>query len=405
MHVHFRNDPVKPDVSLANENAALLDLYLVHGVVGVRDMGGDLAESVLQWREEIEAGKREGPRILTASRKIDQEPPAWAGSIAVTTPEEGRQAVRQLKQMGVDFVKVYFSEVDPVVLKAVVEEAHKQKLLVTGHAPGNIPTDELVQIGMDGLEHCYGLLTPKRPEFDAFAKESSERKKTPLRMNFGEAFSRLIWMHDETAASAVYTSMANKGVWLTPTLTVGRREYDEFGEKDFESDPRRQFLFPAIWASWDPKSGRRHPLPLAAKPVGREMVNKFDTMLRAAHKAGVPMLAGTDSGVANNYMIPGWSLHEELENLVKAGFTPLEALQTATLNSAKYRNRLNSEGTIEKGKVAYLVLLRSNPLQSIGHTREIDAVIIRGRYYSAADLDHVLQGVEKRAAVAWKEQK
>ena len=112
------------------------------------------------------------------------------------------------------------------------------------------------------------------------------------------------------------------------------------------------------------------------------------------------MLAGTDSGVSNDYMFPGWSLHEELENLVKAGFTPLEALQTATLNPAKYRGRSGTEGTVEKGKIADLLLLRSNPLQSIGRTREIDAVIVRGRYYSRNDLDHLLESVEKRAAAA-----
>jgi imidazolonepropionase-like amidohydrolase len=406
MHVHFRSDPVKPDVSLANENAALLELYLVHGIVGVREMGGDLAQSVLQWREEIEVGKRIGPRILTAGRKIDGEKPQWPGSISVMTPDEGRQAVLLMKQLGADFIKVYFSRAEPSVLRAVIEEAHKQGLIVTGHAPWNIATEELVKMRMDGIEHADCLMVPTRSQFEMFTKEMESRRKVSLWWGFSEHFSRMMWMHDETAAAEIYATMAQTGTWLTPTLTIHSRMFTESGQKDFSSDPRQQFLFPAIWASWDLKTGLRRPLSESNQALGKELFKKFSDNVRAAHKAGVAMLAGTDTGVANNYIFPGWSLHEELENLVKAGFTPLEALQTATINPAKYGNRLTSEGTIEKGKVADLVLLRSNPLQSISRTREIDAVVVRGRYYSSTDLDHLLQGVvEKRAAVGRKERK
>ncbi len=402
MHVHFRNDPTKPDVSLAEENSALLDLFLAHGVVGVREMGGDLADSVLRWRQEIEEGRRVGPRILTAARKIDGEKPAWPGSISVMTPEEGRQAVLQVKQMGADFVKVYFGHVETAVLRAVVEEAHKQKLAVTGHAPSNIAPDELVKMGMDGLEHALFLFAAKPTQFEAMAREMEGRRNTPLRMSFQEYLARRTWMHDEAAAAELYGAMARQGTWLTPTLAIDIRLNTEIGEKDFSSDPRKRFLFPAIWASWDPKTGQRRPPSQDDLPARQELVKRRIDSVRAAHKAGVPMLAGTDSGVSNNYMFPGWSLHDELENLVKAGFTPLEALQTATLNPAKYRGRSATEGTVEKGKIADLLLLRSNPLQSIGRTREIDAVIARGRYYSRSDMDHLLESAEKRAAAAWE---
>jgi len=135
------------------------------------------------------------------------------------------------------------------------------------------------------------------------------------------------------------------------------------------------------------------------------MAKKRANNVAAAHKAGVPMLAGTDSGVANNYLFPGWSLHEELETLVKAGLTPLEALRTATLNPAKWRGRSDSEGVIEKNRIADLVMLRSNPLQTITRTREIEAVIARGHYYSRSDLDRLLADVEEQCAAAWAGQK
>jgi hypothetical protein len=186
MYIHLRSDPTKPVISLAKENAAVLKLFLVNGVVGAREMGGDLAESVITWRQEVEAGKREGPRIVTAGRKLDGEKPQWPGSISVMTPDEGRQAVLQVKRLGADFVKIYFREVDPAVLRAIVEEAHKQQMKVTGHKPTNIPPDELVNIGLDGLEHAPfssgggPFITASGAQLDAFFKEEEARSKTPL---------------------------------------------------------------------------------------------------------------------------------------------------------------------------------------------------------------------------------
>jgi imidazolonepropionase-like amidohydrolase len=119
-------------------------------------------------------------------------------------------------------------------------------------------------------------------------------------------------------------------------------------------------------------------------------------MVGEMNKAGVPILAGTDTA-AGVRVYPGFSLHEELELLVKAGLTPMEALQAATLNAGKYLG-LTDTGTIEKGKRADLVLLDSNPLADIRNTRKIRSVVLAGRYFSREDLDHLLAEVEEEAA-------
>jgi imidazolonepropionase-like amidohydrolase len=115
------------------------------------------------------------------------------------------------------------------------------------------------------------------------------------------------------------------------------------------------------------------------------------------HRAGIPFLAGTDTppGV---YIFPGFSLHEELQRFVAAGFTPVEALQTATINPAKFLGLESEMGTIEKGKRADLVLLDANPLEDIRNTQRIAGVVANGRYFSRADLDKMLAGVEKAAS-------
>jgi len=114
-------------------------------------------------------------------------------------------------------------------------------------------------------------------------------------------------------------------------------------------------------------------------------------------RAGVPFMAGTDTA-AGVHVFPGFSLHDEMALFVKAGLTPMQALQTATRNPAEFMGRLADMGTVEKGKLADLVLLDANPLEDIANTRRIRAVVLMGRYFDRAGLDRMLQQVEKAAA-------
>jgi len=126
-------------------------------------------------------------------------------------------------------------------------------------------------------------------------------------------------------------------------------------------------------------------------------VAKEIEMVREMHRAGIPFLAGTDTA-AGVYVFPGFSLHEEMQLLVQAGFTPLEALQCATRNPAEYLGKLSETGTVEKGKVGDLVLLDANPLDDIANTQRIASVVAAGQYLSRTDLDRLLRSVEKAAA-------
>jgi imidazolonepropionase-like amidohydrolase len=399
MHVHFRSNPVDRYKPLAEENAALLDLFVINGVVGVREMGGDLSDHVLLWRDQIRSGNRIGPRILTPGRKLDVATPTWPGSIAVTSPEEARNAVQQMKQVNADFIKVYFNNVEPATFKAVMDEAHRVGLKVSGHLPPNLSLQTAFELGLDGMEHST-LQTPLQAVHDQFAAEAKARVKMELPMDVAEANRRRMFMHDAKEASRVYPLMAARPLWVTPTMVVQARVRYEISERtDFDADPRKRYFFPAIWASWDTKTGTRRPPSAAVLDVLKRSIKEAGELVFAAHKAGVPILAGTDCGVSNNYVLPGWSLHEELEALVKLGLTPAEALRTATVNPAKWRGESASEGTIEKGKRADLLLLRSNPLNHIGSTREIEAVFLNGEHYPRTKLDAMLRIAADRAAV------
>ena len=131
-------------------------------------------------------------------------------------------------------------------------------------------------------------------------------------------------------------------------------------------------------------------------PVRKQFFQMELDMTLAMFRAGVPFLAGTDTA-AGVHVFPGFSLHQELALFVKAGLTPLEALQTATLNPAKFLGRLADLGTVERGKLADLVLLDADPLEDIANADKIRAVVLAGRYLDRAALDGLLKGAERAA--------
>jgi Amidohydrolase family len=395
MHVHLRSDAAHPGTRLAAENEAMLDFFLPNGVVGIAEMGGDLADHVIRWRDEIRAGKRDGPRILTAGRKIDNDPPAWPGSIGVKTTEEARQAVDLNQSLGADFIKIYFRNTSSEVLRAVVGEAHRLHLKVTGHKPGNLSLQEFLDTGVDGFQHAENLPATSPEAFDSLIRERTRRNPTPWAMDANEFSARFFSLEDPAEDARLYQRMAREKLWVTPTLSVVAHVL-EHGIRDYESDERKRYIPPAIWRSWDPKLGRRKPLEPRALALRKAANVRGGKDAIAAFKAGVPMTLGTDCGADNDHVMPGWSVHEELEALVQAGLTPAEALRLATINAATWRGDTN-EGEIAKGKIADLVLLRSNPLTDIRHAAEIDAVFQSGRHYSRADLDAMLARAAERA--------
>jgi imidazolonepropionase-like amidohydrolase len=396
MHVHLRSDQAKPDIRIPDENAATLDLFLPNGIVGIREMGGDLAPQVFQWRDEIRAGKRPGPRILTAGRKLDSDPPTWAGSIGVKTEADAREAVRQMKHDGADFIKVYFGRIPVGILRAAVDEAHKNGLKVTGHKPTNLSIQEFLETGIDGMEHSQYLVATDRTEYDKLNAEAARRLGKDWNMDPAERSARMLAMQDDKEGAVVWKSMADKPFWVTPTVFVSSQVVQE-GTRDYESDGRKRYMPPSIWASWDSK-GFRKPVQGRNLTIRTAELRRWAETTLAAFQAGVPMLVGTDCGSNNNYTMPGWSLTEEMQALVRVGLTPAEVLRAATVNAAKWRGESDREGTVEAGKTADLVLLRANPLENIQRAKEIDAVFQSGRYYGRADLDAMLQRAEENVA-------
>jgi imidazolonepropionase-like amidohydrolase len=361
-----------------------LPLFIANGVTGVRDMGGEL-EVLQQWRKEIAAGILIGPRMVISGPMLDGPQPRFPSSIAIATPEDGRRAVDDLKRRGADFIKLQ-SLIPREAVFAIAGEARKQKIPFVGHVPDAVRASEATNAGQESFEHLIGIFEGSSPLENEFLKGP----KGP---------GKFLSTYDSKRAATLFALLAKSQTWQCPTL-VWERGGNLIDETDFTHDSRAKYV-PAYWkdVTWKRFTGQIiHEFNTDDLATRRRFVEKELEVVNAMHRAGIPFLAGTDTppGV---YIFPGFSLHEELQRFVAAGFTPLEGLQTATLNPAKFLGMENQLGTVEKGKLADLVLLDANPLDDIRNTQKIAAVIVNGRYLSRADLDNMLAGAEAAAKV------
>jgi imidazolonepropionase-like amidohydrolase len=321
---------------LTDATADAFPLLIMNGVTGVRDVGGDLTQ-IDRWRAEIESGTRVGPHIVRAGPFVDGPKQGARNRLTVRTPEEARQAVRQLKAKGVDFIKVH-NKLTRDAFFALMYVARKEHVPVAVHLPQGVSSAEASDSGAASLEHIEMINESALLRPGATAKTVMEA----VDENLGPS------------GQALFERFAKNGTYYDPTLVAYERGF-------------------VLWSN----------KPEALKPrleVHRKQVEQVAMM----HRARVQILAGTD--FTDWGQVPGIDLHNELALFVEAGFTPLEALQTATVNPAKWLGRAEMFGTIQPGRAADMVILNMNPIEDISHTRKIDAMVLRGRYYPVSQL-------------------
>ena len=269
-------------------------------------------------------------------------------------------AVRKAKRDGASFIKVHDAVLRPSYF-ALSDEARRLGLTVQGHVPASVSAVEASNAGQKSIEHATGLDEAK----------SDSRK-----------------------AHALISAFKRNRTWLCPTLIM-RSNYAVLDESGLANDPRLKYVKPSWRNRWLKMTKAAANTPLAEWSNRRETIRKEKLLVGKMNRAGIGILAGTDDG--NPYSLVGFGLHDELVMLVESGLTSLEALRAATINPAKFFNQLNSRGTIEKGKIADLVLLEANPLDDIRNIRQIDAVVVNGKYFPREALNQILAAVEAAA--------
>lgn len=388
MHVHIAGINADP----AWSKQVLLPLMLADGITGVRDMGGDL-EILVNWRREIESGAILGPHIVAAGPWLAGGGKKTSEQFPVANAEEARAAVRELKRRGADFIKV-ISLPSRDAFFAVADEARKENIPFAGHLPVEISALEASNAGIRSIEHLY---------YSAFALSCSS-KEEELRKSLiekGKRGAADVWneilleaeaSYDPEKANALWRTLKKNNTWVT--LTLASLDITAHPADDNAEDPLLAFVPPKLAKEWRDSIGDEKMKKRAAS-LWRVAANDWK-LAGEMRQAGVRLLAGSDS--LDPFVFPGESLHRELAEWVRTGFAPAEVLRAATQGAAEFLGREGELGTVEKGKIADLVLLDANPLEDIGNTRKISAVIRSGKYLNRAALDKLLAEAKSAAA-------
>ena len=376
-HVHFRGGD-----TLVEENKDLLPLFLAYGITTVKDAGGDITPSVMEWKDQIANGDLDGPRIFSSGPKLDGDKPAWPGSIKVSDSSDIVAALDSLEELDVDYVKTYDGNLSAENYYKIIEETEKRELKVTGHMPMSADFLKAISLGLDGAEHMYYPLKACSPVADSLAE---------LDLGYG-MIEPLIDTYDPELAAEVFAKMSEENVYVTPTLYIGET-LSELLDVDHQQDSLLNYIGSGIQQTYQGRiEGAKR-----AKASGSKMREKMEEisarMIEPMQNAGVSLLAGSDCGAFNSYVYPGESLHGELNALSKAGLSNAQTIRTSIINGPEFLDLGNEYGSIASGKVADILILDKNPLENIDNLKKINTVIKSGKVYDRKSLDTMLENL------------
>jgi len=335
MHAHFEQVEWGP-------------IYLATGVTTARDVGNE-REFIVAARDAIAAGHGLGPRLVMAG-VVDGSGPFSLGVIRVDTPEQAREQVQKYKAAGFQQIKIY-SSVKPDILKVVTAEAHRLGMTVTGHIPFGMNAIQGIEDGMDQINHVEYLtkvmVDPKSQTID------------PDAPNVKKVIKLLLEHH----------------IVLDDTLALMEVILHPLDHPISSFEPGILKVAPELKEGLETMGA-----PAAKAQQSAATFRAMEATVRILHQAGVPIVAGTDQAV------PGFSLDREIELYVQEGFTPMEAIQAATLVPARAMGMEKDSGTIEPGKRADVILVDGNPLDNISDIRKVSGVFAAGKMYQPAAL-------------------
>lgn len=401
MHVHIAATPAWTTYT----ERQLLPSFIVNGVTAVRDMGDqdgeDYRESSVpaehRWDFEARAGLRVGPRIVAAATFAVNGPGRpnrfKPDFLNAETPAEARKLVRFFKDEGsADFIKVY-SNIPREAYFAMMDEARRVGLTVAGHKPLTVSFIEAADAGQKSMEHAREILLDSFPGAAALQRNPVGRNLPPMRLR------EILDAHDPKMLREIFDAMTRNGAYYVPTHVTRLFDWKAAArDQAYLDDPRLKLLPPSFQASV-----RKDVERTQARASGSEDAATYHAFFekgleitRQAYEAGVKIMVGTDAG--DSYSFHGSSLHDELVWMVKAGLSPLAVLRAATVVPAEYMGRSADFGAIEAGKLADMLLLDRNPLEDIGNTRSIHAVVMNGRLYEEQDIARMKADIQAAAS-------
>ena len=368
----------------------IMPLHIANGVTNIRDMQGvvNINEERIQWRKEIESEKLLGPRLI-----------GFADEIVGANYDEQNvlDVINRTANDKQTFIKIYSGILSERYFE-LAKIAKSKDVVFAGHYPNAINPIEASNAGQRSFEHAHLFLKHANSEADKnrdyyramYADEEFDEKNKPSSIEMLKSF-------DFAKFYELVDVMVKNETYFCPTHIT--RKYEAFTNNEaFLNDANLKYIPHLVSLIWkDDVSGMKE---YAEQEGNQEYLNEFYTkgleLTGLAHKKGVRILAGTDS--YDPYSFPGISLHSELEELVKAGLSPSEALACATINPSEYFLASKDYGTIEEGKIADLLILNKNPLIDIKNTTSMEFLFFNGNMYNKEDIDSMKKYVEDNAS-------
>jgi imidazolonepropionase-like amidohydrolase len=367
-HVHYFDAPTFGRLLIAN------------GVLLVRDMGMP-NEYILGLRDQLNRGETLGPEMVAAGAMLDGVPPVIPTiSLGVKMPEEGRAAVRQQAEAGVDMIKVY-SSLEKEVFLAILDEAEKSGLKVVGHVPDTIYIEDAAQAGLGSIEHWNG-----------FDKAMAMLLGEPVKFAFtgiGSGYTDLLRLDEvePTKLQDFYQRLKASGVIIDPTV-VTFKNWPDVDALDAQSLPNGEYIPQNLFLMWKSLWAGQSEFP-------DRFWQNWALMVKEMNRAGIPLMVGTDLMVPG--IVPGYSVHEEMAIWQEAGIPPADVLRSATSVPAQFMGLGDHLGSIHVGKTASMVLLKANPLEDVRNAQQIEGLFLHGQYFNREDLDRLLDEAKEIA--------
>jgi imidazolonepropionase-like amidohydrolase len=367
MHTHLFSDEEVPDSMAADE----FGVMLANGVTTIRLMIGRPGH--LTMRRDIEAGRLLGPQLWVASPQLTGRKDI--NCRVVTTPDEARAAVKEAADAGYDFIKLTLF-ITPEVFEAVASEAARNGIRVVGHVDPRVGVARALAEGQH-IEHLDNYMESVLA--DSAPSRNSVSDRGVFRIKNWESLDFV----DDAKVMKIARATADARVFTTPTLTMFKLAFAQ-RQSDDEIRARPEWgLMPPKHRALYLGANKKYWANPPSEARRKRYIEVRNRLVKEIANAGGKIMAGSDT--PEWFLGYGFTLHRELENLVAAGLTPYQALESATRNPAEFLHALTEWGTIEAGKRADLVLLSANPLDDIRNTTRIEGVSIGGRWLTTSE--------------------
>lgn len=364
MHAHV------PPIDNIEPMKEVLMLFALNGVTSIRGMLGHPLH--IELKNKLQSGEIIGPRFITSG-------PSFNGN-SVKSPEQGVAMVEAQKKAGYDFLKLH-PGLTPQTFGPIAKKANELKIPFAGHVSYTVGIWRAIDAGYATIEHMDGFVESLVPGYEKIPESEAG--------GFGMFIAHRA---DMSRIPPLMKALKEKKIWVVPTQCLAEKWFSPEDPEILANAPELKYISPETRKNWVQSKKNLLQNPLYKPAEINQFIELRRKLILACQQAGVGLLLGSDAPQV--FDVPGFSTHDELAYYVKSGLTPYEALRTGTVHVGEYLG-IKNLGMIKPGAPADLILIGSNPLKSIDATRQIEGVMLNGKWIHKNAIVEELRKLEK----------